>query len=45
MRSRKIKILFAFLAIIALLAGGIFALKGEVNKEGKVRYAKEVKSV
>jgi hypothetical protein len=44
MRSRKIKILL-ILAIIALLAGGIFALKGEVNKEGKVRYAKEVESV
>ena len=39
MRSRKIKILFAFLAIVALLAGGIFALKGEENKEGNVRYA------
>jgi hypothetical protein len=39
MRSPKIKILFAFLAIGALLVGGIFALKGEENKEGKVRYA------
>jgi hypothetical protein len=39
MRSRKIKILFAFWAIVALLAVGIFALKGEENKEGKVRYA------
>jgi ABC-type proline/glycine betaine transport system substrate-binding protein len=38
MRSRKIKILL-ILAIVALLAGGIFALKGEENKEGKVRYA------
>jgi hypothetical protein len=44
MRSPKIKILFAFWAIVALL-GGIFALKGEENKEGKVRYAKEVESV
>jgi hypothetical protein len=39
MSSHKIKILFAFLAIVALLAGGIFAVKGEENKEGKVRYA------
>jgi len=37
MRSPKIKILL-ILAIGALL-GGIFALKGEENKEGKVRYA------
>ena len=44
MRSRKIKILL-ILAIIALLAGGIFAVKGEENKEGKVRYAEEVESV
>jgi hypothetical protein len=44
MRSPKIKILL-ILAIVALLAGGIFALKGEENKEGKVRYAKEVESV
>jgi hypothetical protein len=44
MRSRKIKILL-ILAIVALLAGGIFTLKGEENKEGKVRYAGEVESV